>query len=42
MSDTEIFRQILSELKGINNTVQDLYSGMEAQYEILMNKISVL
>ena len=42
MSDTEILRQILSELKEINNTIQDLYSGGEAQHELLMNKLSVI
>lgn len=40
MSDTEILRQILTELKEINNTIQDLYSGGEAQHELLMNKLS--
>ena len=42
MSDTEILRQILTELKEINNTLQDLYSGGEAQHELLMNKLSTL
>jgi hypothetical protein len=42
MSDTEILRQILSELKGINNTIQDLYSGAEAQHELLMNRLLIM
>lgn len=42
MSDTEILRQILTELKEINNTIQDLYSGSEAQDELMMNRLSVL
>ena len=42
MPDTEILRQILTELKEINNTMQDLYSGMEAQHELLMNRLSAL
>jgi len=42
MSDTEILRQILTELKEINNTIQDLYSGAEAQHELLMNRLSVM
>ena len=40
MSDNEILIQILNELKEINNTLQDLYSGGEAQNEMLMNKLS--
>ena len=42
MSDTEILRQILIELKEMNNTIQDLYSGMEAQHELLMSRLSGL
>jgi hypothetical protein len=42
MSETEILSQILHELKEINNTLQDLYSGNEAQNEMLMNKLSAL
>ena len=42
MSETEILNQILVELKEINNTLQDLYSGTEAQHELMMNRLSVL
>ncbi|MDR3625930.1 MAG: hypothetical protein P4L45_03820 [Ignavibacteriaceae bacterium] len=40
MTDNEILSQILHELKEINNTIQDLYSGTEAQNEMMMNKLS--
>jgi hypothetical protein len=42
MPDSEILSQILTELKEINNTVQDLYSSMEAQNEMVMNKLNIL
>jgi sigma54-dependent transcription regulator len=42
MSDTEILSKILAELKDINNTIRDLYSGMEAQNEMLNSKLSVI
>jgi hypothetical protein len=42
MPDTEILNKILLELKEINNTVQDLYSSMEAQNEMVMNKLTAL
>jgi hypothetical protein len=42
MSDSEILSHILTELKDINNTVQDLYSSMEAQNEMIMNRLTVL
>jgi len=42
MTEIEILCQILVELKSMNNTVQDLYSGIEAQNELLMNKLSGL
>ena len=42
MPETQILSQILTELKDINNTIQDLYSSIEAQNEMIMTKFSSL
>jgi len=42
MTEVEILSQILHELKEINNTIQDLYSGSEAQHELMMSRLTVL
>lgn len=42
MSDSETLSQILAELKKINGVLQDFKSSNEAEYELLMNKLSII
>lgn len=42
MSEKEVFSQILTEFKKMNNTLEYLKNSLEANHEILIDKLSTI